>query len=99
MNSVAPGPVPSDEQRKYRESPGGEEAHQAMIKRTRAADRMGEVEDVADAVRRWSHRSLMVNNRYISRILIVEFSSCPFFNNTPNSIMLTLILFYNEEYL
>ncbi|RYO94319.1 hypothetical protein DL766_000596 [Monosporascus sp. MC13-8B] len=32
------------------EQPGGEEATQYMIKRTRAAERLGEIEDVADAV-------------------------------------------------
>ncbi|RYP73481.1 hypothetical protein DL770_007774 [Monosporascus sp. CRB-9-2] len=50
VNSVAPGPVVTDMQRKFRSSPGGEEATQYMIKRTRAAERLGEVEDVADAV-------------------------------------------------
>ncbi|RYP33576.1 hypothetical protein DL767_004691 [Monosporascus sp. MG133] len=50
VNSVAPGPVVTDMQRKFRSSPGGEEATQYMIKRTRAAERLGEIEDVADAV-------------------------------------------------
>ncbi|RYP03105.1 hypothetical protein DL764_005388 [Monosporascus ibericus] len=50
VNSVAPGPVVTDMQRKFRSSPRGEEATQYMIKRTRAAERLGEIEDVADAV-------------------------------------------------
>lgn len=50
MNSVAPGPVETDENLKFRAAPGGEEMHQALIKRTRAGQRLGEIEDVADAV-------------------------------------------------
>ena len=50
MNTVAPGPVVTDEQIKFRSSPGGEALTQYMIGRTRAADRLGEIDDVADAV-------------------------------------------------
>ncbi|KAK7753653.1 hypothetical protein SLS62_004275 [Diatrype stigma] len=50
VNSVAPGPVETAENLKFRASPGGEEVHQALIQKTRAGARLGEIEDVADAV-------------------------------------------------
>ncbi|ETS83562.1 hypothetical protein PFICI_05438 [Pestalotiopsis fici W106-1] len=51
VNSIAPGPVDTDESRKFaRDNPNGHRAMQAIVDVTRAADRMGHVEDVADAV-------------------------------------------------
>lgn len=51
VNSVAPGPVVTDEQIKYQSSgPEAEAAMRYMIGRTRAAERLGEIADVADAV-------------------------------------------------
>ncbi|KAK6218738.1 kinesin-like nuclear fusion protein [Pestalotiopsis sp. IQ-011] len=51
VNSVAPGPIDTDESRKFaRDNPNGHKAMQDLIDVTRAADRMGQVEDVADAV-------------------------------------------------
>ncbi|KAF7538679.1 hypothetical protein G7054_g2697 [Neopestalotiopsis clavispora] len=51
VNSIAPGPVDTDESRKFaRDNPNGAAAMQSIIDVTRAADRMGRVEDVADAV-------------------------------------------------
>ncbi|KAK8011636.1 hypothetical protein PG990_010601 [Apiospora arundinis] len=51
VNTVAPGPVGTDEVHKFvRDNPGGFGPVQDLIDRARAADRMGSVDDVADAV-------------------------------------------------
>ncbi|KAK9422614.1 hypothetical protein SUNI508_00477 [Seiridium unicorne] len=51
VNTVAPGPVVTDEQKKFaRENPAGFKAIQDMVDATKAADRVGEIEDIADAV-------------------------------------------------
>ena len=51
MNTVSPGPVATDEMHKFaRQNPGGFKTIQGMIDQTRAADRLGEIDDIADAV-------------------------------------------------
>lgn len=48
---MAPGPIATDEYFKFvRENPAGLRAIRRMMDDTRAADRIGEVDDVADAV-------------------------------------------------
>ncbi|KAI0017939.1 hypothetical protein F4780DRAFT_561209 [Xylariomycetidae sp. FL0641] len=51
FNSIGPGPVESDEQKKFaRDNPDGFKAVQHLIDISRAEDRMGTMEDIADAV-------------------------------------------------
>ncbi|KAH6659286.1 hypothetical protein BKA67DRAFT_589401 [Truncatella angustata] len=51
VNTVAPGPIVTDEMNKFaRDNPDGFKAIQQMIDATKAADRLGEIRDVADAV-------------------------------------------------
>lgn len=51
MNTVAPGPVVTDEMDKFaRDNPEGFKSIQDLIDATKAADRLGNVEDISDAV-------------------------------------------------
>ena len=49
VNTLAPGPIPTDLNRQYLDAPGGSEITSAMISQTRAGRRLGTVEDMADA--------------------------------------------------
>ncbi|KIY02384.1 uncharacterized protein Z520_02522 [Fonsecaea multimorphosa CBS 102226] len=51
VNTLAPGPVPTDMSKEYLVNPDGSPTalQQAMYAQTRAADRLGSVEDLADA--------------------------------------------------
>jgi NAD(P)-dependent dehydrogenase (short-subunit alcohol dehydrogenase family) len=52
VNTVAPGPVPTDASKPFLENPDGSpsEMQVGMIAMTRAAERLGATEDIADAV-------------------------------------------------
>ncbi|ORY65151.1 uncharacterized protein BCR38DRAFT_432006 [Pseudomassariella vexata] len=68
VNTVSPGPVETDECKKFaRDNPEGFKAVQGLIDMTRAADRMGNIEDIADAVLLLvSEKSRWITGQYIS---------------------------------
>jgi NAD(P)-dependent dehydrogenase (short-subunit alcohol dehydrogenase family) len=51
VNTLAPGPVETEQERKFQEeNPDGAKDVQRLVDDTRAANRKGNVEDLADAV-------------------------------------------------
>ena len=63
VNSVASGPVVTDEQIKFASSPEGERFINHMIGRTRAADRLGEIADAVLLV--VQEKTRFITGRYI----------------------------------
>jgi NAD(P)-dependent dehydrogenase (short-subunit alcohol dehydrogenase family) len=65
---VAPGPVKTDEMDKFvRDSAEGPKTVRGLIDTTRAADRLGEIEDIADAVLLLvQEKSRWITGQYIS---------------------------------
>lgn len=69
MNTLAPGPVPTDIAKEFLESADGSptDAAISMYKQTRAANRAGTVQDLADATLLLvSEKSRWISAQYIS---------------------------------
>ncbi|KAI1853178.1 hypothetical protein JX265_011459 [Neoarthrinium moseri] len=76
VNTVAPGPVDTDEQRKFaRDNPEGYKAIQDLVDMTKAADRVGALEDIADAVLLLAQeKSRWITGQYIDKRVSIHLS-------------------------